>query len=152
MPGDTSSAVPIPGSSRDEDAELFHLLRSSHIFASAVRPMRPLYLRHACSAISYSLSGGQPGKNSRNRSEKRFTYCLSNTTLLSASRFLRRSLTSLSDRHSCSACSTAFSSTNKPCRSYLLLARLHFSTTATSVEYFRDRLVSAVSPEGRKIR
>jgi DNA-binding MarR family transcriptional regulator len=37
MPGDTFPAVPIPGSSRDEDAELFHLLRSSHIFASAVR-------------------------------------------------------------------------------------------------------------------
>src|SRR6185503_7211477 len=65
-------------------------------------------------------------------------------------RSLRRCLTSLSAKHSVSACASAPSSTSKPCRSYRPRALLNFNTTAESVEYFFERLVSAASPVGRK--
>ena len=40
---------------------------ASKLFAPAVRPTLPLYFRHACLAISFSLSSAHPGNNSRMR-------------------------------------------------------------------------------------
>jgi hypothetical protein len=59
---------------------------------------------------------------------------------------------SASFRHSTSAFWSTCSSTGNPWRSYRFRARLHFSTTAASVEYFRARRVSAASPGGRNVR
>ena len=124
----------------------------SKTFAAAERPIRPLYLRHACSAMATSLPAGHQGKSSRTRDAKRSTYSRSNCARRTASRSLRRALASLSAKHSLSAFSRALASSSKPCRSYCFRARLHFKTTATKLEYLRARLVSAPSPEGRKAR
>ncbi len=51
---------------------------SSRLFAVTVRPIRPLYLRHACSAITTSLPCGHNGKSSRTRFAKRSIYFWSN--------------------------------------------------------------------------
>src|SRR5262245_21438411 len=55
-------------------------------------------------------------------------------------------------RHSSCARSRAPDSTSRPWRSYLFRERLNLTTTADKVEYFRLRLVSAVSPRGRNTR
>src|SRR5262249_17219786 len=95
---------------------------------------------------------GQAGKSSRTRCANCSTYCRSNSSRRTASRSLRRSLISLSARHSSSAFSSACSSTSSPCLSYRFRARLHFKTTAESVDCFFARRVHSASPEGRKTR
>jgi hypothetical protein len=64
----------------------------------------------------------------------------------------RRMLASSSARHSCSACSSAASSTRMPCLSYRLRLRLHRTTTAESTLAFFALRVSAASPAARKTR
>jgi|GEM_PF-3667529 len=121
-------------------------------FANDERPTLPLYFRYACSAIFFSRPLGQPGNSSRILSANLCTYFLSNASRRIDARSLRFSLYSLSEKHSFSANSRPFSSTNNPCLSYCLRALLHFKTTADKVEYFVDRLVRAASPEGKKIK
>ena len=97
-----------------------------------------------------SRFSGHPGNRSLIRFANCFTYSSSSSARRSRARSFRRSLTTLSARHSASACASAFSSTNNPCRSYRPRARLNFNTTAESVECFFARLVNAASPVGRK--
>ena len=73
--------------------------------AAAERPTRPLYFRQACSAMLNSLPGGHPGKRLRTCRANRSIYCWSSSARRAAARSTRRALTSLSARHSCSACS-----------------------------------------------
>lgn len=125
-------------------------IASSRLFAPADRPTRPLYFKQACSAMICSRFSGHRGNRSLIRFANCFTYSSSSSARRSRARSFRRSLTSLSARHSASACASAFSSTNKPCRSYRPRALLNFNTTADSVECFFARLVNAASPVGRK--